>query len=554
MPHTDQKLISLKNDLIRLIQSKQFKKAEKLYPRIKGREINDSELWRLFAGIHSERGNLDELAQCCKNILKINPNDFVTLYNLAAALQNKRQYSEAIKQYENCMAINPDYYQAYINCAYIYDTSGDSEKAFAYYEKALERHDDTKTRILYGEALMKAGNYSRAIKEFISILTREPTNGKSLFLTAQSYYESLDYHNSEIFYLKLLESIPDNLQAINNLGRLYEEVGRIEESIDMFRKAEDIDNSTALIQRNLARILARAGKLDEAIVKYQKSIELDPEHPDAYFNLGKIYIEKNDPEHAKACFEKALDTDFEKLAGNPDGLLTDINYFLSTIDNPEEFGDEKKVFVADLFDKYADRFDDHLVKKLQYKTPEIINGMLKHHIKNNDNNTMDLGCGTGLCCKYLRSFSNKIVGVDLSPKMIDKAEKLGCYDKLIVGEITETMKSSNEVYDLIIAADVFVYIGCLNEIFKVCSEKLNTDGYFIFSIELLDDHDNNKDYKQYISGRYKHSIKYIDAIANENHLNVIEHKKCALRKENEFDVIGIATVLKKSASDIFKEL
>ena len=544
MAPSDQKLYKLKSDLLKLIQSGQFKKAEKLYPRIKGHEIKDAELWRLFAGVHSQRGNFSEIVHCCSNILKINPDDFQITYNLAAALQNLNRTDEAIAYYEECIAIKPDYINAYANCALLYYLTGDIEKSVMYYRRVLENIDTPELRIQYSQSLMASTDHKNAILQLKYILSNNPNNKKALFYIAQCFYETQNYADSEKYYQQLLTLDENDIKVINNLGRLYDETGKAELAVEKYRQAIKIDNSIATIHLNLGKALVKIENLVEAEKAFIRCIELAPEHPEGYFTLGKLYNEKDQTETAKEYFIKALATDVPRYMEKPDEFILAVKYFISNLDNPELFNEDKKAFVADLFDGYADKFDKHLVEGLQYKTPEIINDLIATHVTKTDNNTLDLGCGTGLCCQYLKPCSRNIIGVDLSSKMVDKARDLDCYDSLIVGEITEVVNNLDQELDLVIAADVFVYIGSLDDIFHACSKKMSDNSYFIFSTELLaEDIENN--FRLYDSGRYKHSTKYINQLISKYNFKRIEQHFCVLRKENGKDVNGCITILKK---------
>lgn len=46
---------------------------------------------------------------------------------------------------------------------------------------------------------------------------------------------------------------------------------------------------------------------------------------------------------------------------------------------------------------------------------------------------LDLGCGTGLVGSWFKDYGRKIVGVDVSPVMLDMATKKGCYHELRKG-------------------------------------------------------------------------------------------------------------------------
>ena len=213
---------SLKNDLISLIQARQFKKAEKLYPRYKDKKILDADIWKYFAGIHSKRGNTNELIACCKKILDINPHDLVTSYNLAAALQNINRLDDAIIQYEKCIAIDPNHIKATLNCAQLYQLKGDADKSAIYYGKSLKKTDTPEIRLLYGQALMNSGDNEKALVQLKYILSKDSDNKKALFLIAQCYNEIRNYVESEKYYLRILQLDKDNFNVINNLGRVYE--------------------------------------------------------------------------------------------------------------------------------------------------------------------------------------------------------------------------------------------------------------------------------------------------------------------------------------------
>ena len=50
---------------------------------------------------------------------------------------------------------------------------------------------------------------------------------------------------------------------------------------------------------------------------------------------------------------------------------------------------------------------------------------------------LDLGCGTGLIGSWFKDYARKLVGVDISPTMLDMATKKGCYHELRRGVSSE---------------------------------------------------------------------------------------------------------------------
>ena len=65
----------------------------------------------------------------------------------------------------------------------------------------------------------------------------------------------------------------------------------------------------------------------------------------------------------------------------------------------------------------------------------------------------------------------------------------------------------------------------------------------MFNAEVSD----GEDYKLTITGRFKHSKEYLDQLAQQNNLQVLEYKKVILRTENQTPVLGYLYLLKKQA-------
>ena len=73
--------------------------------------------------------------------------------------------------------------------------------------------------------------------------------------------------------------------------------------------------------------------------------------------------------------------------------------------------------VADFSDTLADRWDE-----LCYHDPEKLNDILRRTGLRKGLRILDIGCGTGVLESYLLPYSPlQIVGVDISPEMIEKA-------------------------------------------------------------------------------------------------------------------------------------
>ena len=122
-------------------------------------------------------------------------------------------------------------------------------------------------------------------------------------------------------------------------------------------------------------------------------------------------------------------------------------------------------YLVSYFDHFAEGFDKQLVEVLGYRVPEQLIDMIAA-TGSQLTRAVDLGCGTGLAGPGLRVARSRLVGVDLSPRMLAKAAERGCYDALIEVDMMAFLEQTSERFDLVFAADTLVYLGDLEDFFR----------------------------------------------------------------------------------------
>jgi predicted TPR repeat methyltransferase len=198
-------------------------------------------------------------------------------------------------------------------------------------------------------------------------------------------------------------------------------------------------------------------------------------------------------------------------------------------------------YVRDLFDQYAARFDAHLTGALAYRGPEVLLAAVEDVAPGRRFNVMlDLGCGTGLAARAFVERVGVIDGVDLSPAMIVEAGKTGLYRKLLAGELVAFLDDcAPGSADLVVAADVFVYMGDLAATFAVARRALAPGGLFAFTTQATD----TGDWRVGADLRYAHSAAYLRAAAARAGLVARKLDPVSTRRDAGVDVPGLACVL-----------
>ena len=130
------------------------------------------------------------------------------------------------------------------------------------------------------------------------------------------------------------------------------------------------------------------------------------------------------------------------------------------------------------------------VERLEYRGPELLLEAVRtiRGTRLRLGSVLDLGCGTGLGGAAFRPFCDWLVGVDISPGMIEQARAKGLYDRLAVADLLEGLTAeAGASHHLALAADVFVYCSDLAPIAKAVARVLAPGGLFAFTVETHDD-------------------------------------------------------------------
>jgi SAM-dependent methyltransferase len=153
---------------------------------------------------------------------------------------------------------------------------------------------------------------------------------------------------------------------------------------------------------------------------------------------------------------------------------------------------------------------------------------------------LDLGCGTGLMASALGPMARRIEGVDISPRMIAVAARTGLYAALHVGEVVDELdRRAAASADLIVAADMVVYLGDLFPLFREAARVLRPGGLFAFTAQ----GHHGQGFELGIDSRFAHSDRYLRTVAEDSGLAIAHFASVSTRQDRGLDVPGYVMVL-----------
>jgi len=334
---------------------------------------------------------------------------------------------------------------------------------------------------------------------------RDPNIADAKFGLGDAYFGLADYENAESTYRLALEIFPKNSDGLFGLAATLRVIESYDEAIEFYERGFDVEPSRTAAYWELAYSREMAGDKIGAERAYRMCLEKHSNHGMAKHLLAAML-----------------------------GTTTDRA--------PDDY-------VRDLFDDYADSFEQDLLNDLNYVVPDLIGKELKKLTKPLNcqkircfSSALDLGCGTGLVSEAIRGVVTKIDGVDLSEKMVKVAVENQRYNNTYLHEMTAFLLDKTvgkPKYDLIVCGDALVYLGDLRSVFKGVSQRLSGKGVFCFSVEKL----RSGFYNLCPTGRYAHSDKYIRDLSRNFGFELLTARNIVPRIDDALKIRGCLYLL-----------
>lgn len=258
-----------------------------------------------------------------------------------------------------------------------------------------------------------------------------------------------------------------------------------------------------------------------------------PQNALVQFVLGEACVRLGRTQEACAAYRSYLELDATDCLGAGARL-----HVIGGAPMPQEL---PAAYVRRLFDDYAEGFEKMLLGPLAYKAPQFVDDALKKAGAGPFRRVLDLGCGTGLSAEAFKNSGAAIDGVDISPRMLEKAYAKNIYANLREAEISTWLNNCTQSYDLVLCTDVLVYFGALEDLFQKIAKVLATGGVFAFTVQASKD----ADYAMGTDQKFVHARDYVESCAKIADFKVQVADACTLRLDHGEPVAGTVFVCRK---------
>lgn len=380
--------------------------------------------------------------------------------------------------------------------------------------------------------LHEKGALDEAVKEYKNLLSVLPDLPQLHFNCGLALYDQEQYEEAEEHYRRASTLCPEDPDIHFNRGLNFRRLGQLQDAAGSFELAFRSGDHDLGTLYNLGLCYQDLSQFSQAALLYDSILEKDPNHASTLNNFAYLCHKTGDTKKAEELYRRLLTLNPEHQAARH---MLDSLCGITPDRAPLEY-------VETVFDNYAQEFDHSLVEKLAYKTPKSIwerySSLCPHDQREL---CLDLGCGTGLAAEQFSPSCKRVIGVDISQEMLAIAREKKIYDDLIKSDISKYLSATQHSPDLIVAADVFTYLGDLETIFEKCYQTITPQGLFLFSVEESDSHS----FELKKTGRFGHSPQYIQEISHKTGWTIRDQHFSKLRQEKGEWIGGYLFILER---------
>jgi len=397
--------------------------------------------------------------------------------------------------------------------------------------------DQARAHFAAGNAHFEAGRFEAALTAFDAALALVPGRPSLLANRGAALCRLARWNEAVPTLQAAVQADPDHADAWAALGLAQEALGQWAAAADGLQRAMALGLRSAALSLTLAVCLLRLEQPAPALRVLDQALALDATLAQAWSMRGNLMRVTGQLPEAARCFEQAL------AHGGDDALH---RYYLASVRPGEPVPPHPpRAYVESLFDDYAPDFQHHLLQNLKYQAHSTLLAPLLAE-ERRWSLALDLGCGSGLCGGLLAPVCTAVDGVDVSRVMVEQATASGAYRRVAHAELLPFLAEHDELADLIVAADVFIYVGAIDVVVLAAARRLASGGVLALSVEQAEP---GHDLQLRPSLRYAHGRTAIERLAASCGLRVRALWAAAIREDQGQPVMGWYVLLQRAEAE-----
>lgn len=225
------------------------------------------------------------------------------LYSRGLANLSSDDFAKALPFFEQAVAIDPTYAEAWYQVGFCYGMLGKHEESVKASLKAAQlRPEWPETHINIGASSYSLGDYKQAAESYKAAARLDQTNAETQMALGLSLGKLGRTSEEILAYKRAVTAKPDFANAIELLGLAYFKQKQYGNAIETFEQLRNY-KADANTYNYLGESYFAEKKFPESIDAFSTAISMNPSFDKARYNLGRAYLKSGSKSLAQVQYE-----------------------------------------------------------------------------------------------------------------------------------------------------------------------------------------------------------------------------------------------------------
>ena len=237
-----------------------------------------------LARLERQRGDSASARKIIDTGLSMDASNVDLIGELGILLLEAGQEQEAIPHLERAIYRDPDLIEVCSALARAYEMVGDSQRAGIVRQYADHVRD-----------------HEEEMRTFKTAIALDKTDASAFFEAGKTYSHLMRPMAASQALNVGLQIVPDNIEALNNLGLVLLSLQQIPRAIETFERIVALDSTVLSAHANLGSALIISGEPERALATFERAIEIQPDFAPLHMGLARAYERLGRQEEAAAA-------------------------------------------------------------------------------------------------------------------------------------------------------------------------------------------------------------------------------------------------------------
>ena len=261
------------------------------------------EVYQVLGDLRRIEGDARASEAAYRKVLSVRPNDPDAHFGLGLLYLIKPDPAAAAKSFRAALAQAPDWPEALFQLGRLTHNA----EGVQLLEKAVAaRPNWTEANVALGEALLEAGDHTRAERLFREVLKQRPNLPVAHLRLGMALVARDELKTAEVELKRGLEGLPNDADAALALARVYARSDRAEDAFEAYRNAasHEPNTSRALVEAGSYALTLQRSTLAQGFL--EKAVERTPGSAPAQARLADALLARGEKAQAKEHYQLAL--------------------------------------------------------------------------------------------------------------------------------------------------------------------------------------------------------------------------------------------------------